>query len=92
MQKYEDAEKECSRLADTLHEGQINATLELRIGRQHDRLLKESEENTDRLLKKFDQFTEEANALVTALNTSCEIITAQLKQKVEEAKHETVVL
>ena len=59
---------------------------------QQDRLLKESEENTDRLLKKFDQFTEEANAWVTALTTLCEIITTQLKQKVEEVKHETAVL
>ena len=77
-------------MANALHESQINTTLEL--GRQHDRLLKESEENTDRLLKKFDQFTEEAKARVTALNTLCEIITAQLKQKVEEAKHETAIL
>ena len=90
LQKYEDAVKERSRLVDALHESQINATLELR--RQHGKFMKEQKENTDHLLKKFDQFTEEANAWVTALNTSCEIIMTQLKQKVEEVKHETVVL
>ena len=54
--------------------------------------MKESAEHMDRLLKKFDQFTQEANARVTALNMSCKLITAKLKREVEEAKHETTTL
>ena len=54
--------------------------------------MKESSEHMDRLLKKFDQFTQEANTRITALNTSCELITAKLKRDVEEAKCETGTL
>ena len=46
----------------------------------------------DRLHKQFDQFTQEANLWVTALNMLCELITAKLKQDVAEAKQETVAL
>ena len=65
-------------------------TLELQW--QHDKHIKELAEHTDRLLKKFNQFTQEANARVTALNTSCKFMTVKLKREVEEAKCETTTL
>ena len=55
LQKYEETENERSRLANALHEFQVNVILELE--RQHEKQLKESTEHTNRLLKQFDQFT-----------------------------------
>ena len=77
-------------MADSLHEHKINATLELEL--QCEECRKEAAKHTDRLLRCFDHVTQEAEAWVTALNTSCELITVKLKLQVEKAKRETIAL
>ena len=90
LQQYKETEKERSRLADALHEQQLNATLEFE--RQHEQHLKELAKHMDPLLQHFNQFMQEANARVTILNLSCELIKAKLKQEVQEARCEMVAL
>ena len=75
LHSLDESEQERSRLADSLHEHQINATLELK--RQHDQYLKESAESTHRLLRRFDQLTHEMEAKLATLDT-CKIIKAKL--------------
>ena len=54
--------------------------------------MKESADNTDSLLRWFDQLTDETESRIAALNTSCEIINVKLQREAEEAKRETITL
>ena len=64
----------------------------LELERQHDHYLKESADNSDRLLQCFDQLTDEMEARITTVTTSCDIIKAELQWEAEKAKRELAIL
>ena len=76
LQKLDQTEQERCQLVDSLHEHQMNSTLELKA--QHKQYLKESADSTDHLLRRFDQLMDETEARISTLNTSCEIIKVKL--------------
>ena len=64
----------------------IVATSELE--RQRDQYLKELADNSDRLLRRYDQHTKEMEARFNFVTMTCEILKVQFQQVTVKAKHE----
>ena len=90
LQQYEDAEKECSHLHDELHALQMPSILEREA--EHKKHMKDLEEARTEFSQQFDKITEETEARVRLLTTTCDLLTAQLQLELNQAKQENLAL
>ena len=84
LQQVEQAEKERSRLYDELHTHQMATILEREA--EHKKHMEELEEARTEFSQQFDKITKEIEARVQSLTTTCDLLMAQLRLELNQAK------